>query len=101
MKQEEENEQFLEQYIACKLNYLDWTEEDEILVSPVMLEIAKEFLKQPFEDHSYTKGFKAVRLNFHHIDNDIIFRTIEAGKLTDEILKTTAEKYGVHTRRVR
>jgi hypothetical protein len=48
MKQDEENEQFLEQYIACKLNYLEWTEEDEILVSPILMEIAREFLKQPF-----------------------------------------------------
>lgn len=56
LKQEEENEQFLEQYISNKLDYLEWTEEDEILVSPVLLEIAREFLKQPFTDYSNTIG---------------------------------------------
>jgi hypothetical protein len=56
LKQEEENEQFLEQYISNKLDYLEWTEEDEILVSPVLLEIAREFLKQSFTDYSNTIG---------------------------------------------
>jgi hypothetical protein len=56
LKQEEENEQFLEQYISNKLDYFEWTEEDEILVSPVLLEIAREFIKQPFTDYSNTKG---------------------------------------------
>jgi hypothetical protein len=33
VKQDEENEQFLEQYIACKLDFLERAEEDEIIVS--------------------------------------------------------------------
>ncbi len=60
------------------------------------LEIAKEFLKQPFDkDIKNVKGYKEVKTNFHHIANDVVFGTIEAGKLTEEILETTAEKYGV------
>jgi hypothetical protein len=100
MKQDEENEQFLEHYITNKLDYLEWTSESEIKVSPVMLEIAKEFLKLPFEDCSNIKGYRAVRKIFHHIANDIIFRTVEAGKLSDDILNKTSDKYGVSPRRV-
>ena len=61
LKQEEENEQFLEQYIFNKLDYFEWTEEDEILVSPVLLKIAREFLKQPFTDYNNTKGSEQER----------------------------------------
>ncbi len=101
LKRDEEKEQFLEQYITNKLDYLEWTQEDEIKISPTMLEISREFLKLLFEDFSNSKEFNAVKSKFNHIANDIIFRIIEGGQITDEILEKTAEKCGVDPRRVK
>jgi hypothetical protein len=39
-------------------------------------------------------------VNFHRIANDVVFRTIEAGKLSEGTLNKTADKYGVSPRRV-
>ncbi|MDY0129103.1 MAG: hypothetical protein RBR63_02800 [Methanosarcina vacuolata] len=99
---DQNDEIYLTEVQACKLDFLEWTPEKGVNVSETSKQFAREFLNlSGTEDYSETKKFNGAKKIFNEIASLLVQRKAESGGLIPKTaIDEIAEQSGTTDRRV-
>ena len=99
---EQNDEMYLAELQACKLDFLEWTPEKGVNVSETSKQFAREFLNlSGTEDYSETKKFNGAKKTFNEIASLLVqCKARNDGMIPKTAIDEIAEQSGTTDRRV-
>ncbi len=99
---DQNDELYLAELQACKLDFLEWTPEKGVNVSKTSKQFAREFLNlSGIEDYSKVKEFNGAKKTFNEIASLLLQCKVgNDGTISKAIIDKIAEQSGTTDRRV-